>query len=197
MVQNELHNEQELLKLVVAGDTEAYKVIYTHYWDRIYTTALAFTKSPELSEDVAQEVFAQIWVKRAMLKEVERFDGFLYITTRNLLLDRLRRKVFTGSLDDYFTEYFADVNGTPAQQLEFKEFDSHIQRAISQLTPQQQTVFKLSRFEGLTHEEIAKRTGLAKRTVKNHMVNSILYLRKYLKVHAGNYLIFIWITFFL
>lgn len=197
MVQNELHNEQELLKLVVAGDTGAYKVIYTHYWDRIYTTALAFTKSPELSEDVAQEVFAQIWVKRAMLKEVERFDGFLYITTRNLLLDRLRRKVFTGSLDDYFTEYFADVNGTPAQQLEFKEFDSQIQRAISQLTPQQQTVFKLSRFEGLTHEEIAKRTGLAKRTVKNHMVNAILYLRKYLKVHAGNYLIFIWITFFL
>ena len=184
-MQNDLHNEQEIIRSVVEGNTAAYRVIFEHYWDRVYATALAFTKSPELSEDIAQEIFAQIWVKRAQLKDVSRFDGFLYISTRNLLMDRLRKKVFTGGMDDYLTEYFADTNDTPAARLEFKEFDETIRSAISKLTPQQQTVFRMSRFEGMSHEEIAVKTGLAKRTVKNHMVNAMLFLRRYLKMHAG------------
>ena len=90
-----LHHEKELVQKVAVGNEAAYKELFTRYWDQIYSTALMFTKSPEMSEDMAQEVFARIWVKREKLKEVIHFDAYLFVTARNLIFDQLRQKVFT------------------------------------------------------------------------------------------------------
>lgn len=192
-----LHNEKELLLMVSEGDQSAYQLLFHHYWDPIYSTALMFTKSPELSEDLSQDVFARIWLKREKLAEVEKFDSYLFITARNLIFDHLRKKVFTGGYDEYFQEYFRDAALSPEQRLEFKEFENSVQLAIKELPTQQQTAFRLSRFQGLSHEDIARQMGISRATVKSYIVRSIVTLRKMLKDHPENPMILLWIYLFL
>lgn len=188
-----LHTEHELVQKVAVGNEAAYKELFTRYWDQIYSTALMFTKSPEMSEDMAQEVFARIWVKREKLKEVVRFDDYLFITARNLIFDQLRRKVFTYEHGVYLTEYFKDADLTPADNVELKEMEKIIQQGISSLPPQQRTAFCLSRFQGLKHEEIAAQMGISRESVKSHIVRAIATLRKHLGDHAEPMTLFVWI----
>jgi RNA polymerase sigma-70 factor (family 1) len=193
MLPTSLHNEKELVQKVAGGNEAAYKELFTHYWDQIYSTALMFTKSPEMSEDMAQEVFARIWVKREKLKDVVQFDAFLFITARNLIFDHLRQKVFTYEYGLYLTEYFKDPALSPYDSMELKEMEKIILQGINLLPPQQQTAFCLSRFKGLKHEEIALQMGISRESVKSHIVRAISSLRKHLGERAEPLTLFVWI----
>ena len=192
------YDEKELLRHIADGNADSYKLLFNRYWDQIYSTVFYFTKYPETSADLTQDIFAHIWAKRKYLLSVNNFESYLYISARNLIFDRLRKKEFSGSRDNFFRQYFSDTvsDQDPSLQLEYKEFHALIHQAINQLTPQQQSVFKLSRFEGLNHAEIADQMGLSKRTVKNYMVNAIKFIRDYLKSHSGHLLVYIWIWIF-
>ena len=197
MSSNFLHNESHLLQRVAGGDEAAYKQLFHHYWPRVYSVALIFVKAPELAEDVAQDVFARLWVKRALLADVKEFRPYLMATAKNLILNKLRGRVLTDDYSEYLQEYFADSFSDPAAKLELKDASQIIEDGINQLTPQQQKVFRLSRFQGLSHAEIAQATGLSQRTVKNYMVSAILSLRNYLEKYAGGAIVFCWMLLFL
>lgn len=191
------HIEVELVNRVARGDEQAFRIVFQQYWPRVYSVALIFAKSPEVAEDAAQEVFAHLWMKKELLKEVREFKAYLLTAARNHILNKLRREVFTGTFDEYLKEYFADSLSDPAASLELKEASHIIEAGISQLTPQQQKVFRLSRFQGLTHAEIAVATGLSQRTVKNYMVSAILSLRNYLDKYSFSVAIFLWMVLYL
>ena len=192
-----LHNEKALIEKVARGDEAAYRIVFEHYWPRVYAVALLFAKIPEVAEDAAQEVFAQLWVKRSLLEEVQEFRSYLMAAARNHILNKLRTRVFTGTFEDYLQEYFSDSLADPAARLELKEAAQIIENGINQLTPQQQKVFRLSRFQGLSHAEIAAATGLSQRTIKNYMVSAILSLRNYLDKYSASTAIFLWMLLFL
>jgi RNA polymerase sigma-70 factor (ECF subfamily) len=195
MLPTSLYTESDLVRKVAGGDEAAYKELFTRYWDQIYSTAFMFTKSPEMSEDMAQEVFARIWVQREKLKEVTRFDSFLFIIARNLIFDQLRKQVFTYEYGLYLTEYFKDPSLSPIDNIELKELEKIIQEGICSLPRQQQTAFCLSRVQGLKHEEIAVQMGISRESVKSHIVRAIASLRKHLGAHAAP--VFIWIMLML
>lgn len=189
----DLHNERDLVLKVALGDEYAYKELFRYYWGRVYSIALHYAKVPEVAEDAAQEVFAQIWLKRGLLIDVEEFRAYLFAIARNLIYNKLRSTVFAGNYNDYLKEYFADASAGPEKLLELKETNQFFEDIISKLPPQQQKVFRLSRFGGLTHSQIAERTGLSKRTVKNYIVSAILFLRSRLDEHSGTVFILIWV----
>jgi RNA polymerase sigma-70 factor (ECF subfamily) len=80
-----------------------------------------------------------------------------------------------------------ETSDMPEQEeyLRYKELQSTIQEGISQLPPQQQRAFKLSREEGLSHDQISQLMGVSKKTVKDYIVRSIAFLRPYLKHYSG------------
>jgi RNA polymerase sigma-70 factor (family 1) len=180
-----LHNEKQLLEKVVLGDQAAYKGLFAHYWDQVYAVALLFTKHPQLAEDMTQDVFARVWIKRATLGEVDNFNSWLFITARNLIYDKLRVTTFSGTYDEYLASLCNDTAALPDEQLEAKELEVIIHKGIHHLPPQQQTAFKLSRFQGLSHEEIAAQMGVSRESVKSYMVRSIASLRKFVKQYAA------------
>jgi RNA polymerase sigma-70 factor (family 1) len=197
LAQQSLHNEKELLQQVAAGDEAAYKILFTNYWDKIYSTALLFTKSPELAEDLTQDIFARIWVQRAKLAEVYHFEGFLFIMARNLVFNSLRREVYHTHNQSFFEDYFADPKNTIETNLETKEFEQLIHSAINELPAQQQTAFKLSRFQGLNHEEIAQEMGISAVSVKSYIVRAIRTLRDHPGLQGHSLSLIIWILLFL
>ncbi|MBL7736701.1 MAG: RNA polymerase sigma-70 factor [Chitinophagaceae bacterium] len=173
-----LYNEKSLLISVANGDEAAYKELYIQYWDYIYSAALMFIKSPQMAEDIAQDVFAAIWLKREKLRDVVRFESYLFIAARNLIYDRFRQKIFTPSYELSLIEYFHDKSYDPLERITLKEMEIAVHKGVAHLPKLQQTAFRLSRFQGLNHEEIAERMGISKQNVKSNIVRAISNLRK-------------------
>jgi RNA polymerase sigma-70 factor (family 1) len=192
-----LNNERHLLNCIAQGDQQSYRIVFDHYWDQVYSTALVFTKSTEISKDLAQDIFVQIWMKKEALKNVSRFESYLYIITRNLIIDWLRKKVYVHENEEYLKNYFEETCYLPGQQLEFKELEQAVNQAISHLPPQQQTAFRLSRLQGLSHEEIALQMGISKQSVKSYIVRAIVQVRLFVKQHTGNSLLYTFVLLLL
>lgn len=178
-------DEKELLRLIAGGDEKAFAQLFERHWDRIFSTALILTKSRELAEDIAQEVFARIWVKRVQLTGIEDSSSWLFIIARNLIYGRLRKEASAEKYRQYIKEYFSEGPACPDSIAELSELDSTVKKAILQLPPQQQKAFQLSRYKGLSHEEIAHEMGISRATVKSYIVQSIATLRKVLASHSA------------
>lgn len=175
-----LHNEKELLLRVADGDQRAYRILFDRYWDLMYANALHFTKSPEWAKDLAQEIFMKIWMMRDKLPAVQRFEAFLFTVSKNMILDELRKLQQSPKHAAFFETYFTETEHDTAQKTELKDLEKDLYKAIELLPQQMQTAFKLSRFEGLTHEQIAQQMNITRITSQNYIARAILNIRKYL-----------------
>lgn len=183
--------EQELLLRLSSGDQQAYREIFERYWNKVYIVGLKLTKSPELAKDLAQETFIKIWNSRDKLSTVTNFSAFLFTIARHLAIDHLRRKVFTTGNEEYLLSYFRDDAITPEERTEYKELEYLLNRAVNSLPAQLQQVFRLSRFEGLSHAEIALRMNITRITSKSYMVRALYAIRKYLKQYQNEQVLLI------
>jgi RNA polymerase sigma-70 factor (family 1) len=188
-----LTNEQTLREwLVLAGndDQAAFTRLLRHFWNKVYTQALVYLKSSAAAQEVTQDVFLKVWAKRAGLPQVDNFPGYLFIITRNEIVNALRKK---GREPAAPSEGLEENLWIPDQQLQFKESYQLLLSGIEALPPARKNVFKLSRLEGLSYEEIGERLGISRNSVKDHIVRSLVFLRNYLRTHTGETLILLWL----
>jgi RNA polymerase sigma-70 factor (ECF subfamily) len=174
------YNEAQLLLRLSAGDQDAFREIFELHWDQIHAVGLKILKSPELAKDLAQDTFMKVWSNREQLREVRNFRAYLNVLSRNLAIDLLRKKVFTVENEDYLVAYFSEEAVGPTEDAEYKELKQLLHEAVDHLPPQMQQVFRLSRFEGLSHAEIAARMNITRVTSKSYMVRALAAVRKYL-----------------
>jgi len=173
--------ENDLLARVAAGDQLAFAEMVRRYWNTIYSHGLVYLKSAPRAEEITQDIFLKIWQQKERLAEVQSFKHYIYVVGRNQVISQLRKKI-AGKLEEP-----ADIledRLKPDAQLEYKETYRLIMEGIERLTPQQQLVFKMSRLEGLSYEQIGLRTGLSRNTVKGHMVLALNFLRIYFRDHG-------------
>jgi len=181
--------EKELLQRLSAGDKQAFTVLFETYWNNIYSVALVLTKSPQVAEDTVQEIFLKVWNKREELVSVDRFDNYLFIMARNHIFSEFRRLKVRQEHISLLQAHFEAPLHTPEDQMLYKESTELIAKAVAQLAPQQQQVYRLSREQGLTHEAIAATLGISVHTVRNHMIRAIKGIRTYLMEHDSSLLL--------
>jgi RNA polymerase sigma-70 factor (ECF subfamily) len=178
------YDEISLLSAIAKGDEAAFRQLFDQYWDNIYGVAFAFTKSPVIAEEMAQDVFVKIWLKREHLPQVKKFGDYLFIIARNHIFSELRKKILEQPFSDHLLNYFQETGNTPENRLLLRETEQLLQKAIEQLPPQQHLIYCLSRDQGLNQEEIAAKLDISKNTVKSHMSKALQFIRNYLQMHA-------------
>lgn len=171
--------ERHLLTAIAAGDEKAFRVMVEAYWNRVYYNTLTLVKTPAMAQDLTQDIFLKIWLQREKLTAVENFKSYIYVVGRNQVINALRKKIMESAIDDMHA--LREDMQAPDLQLEEKDVYRVLMEGVEKLTPQQKLIFKMSRIEGLTHEDIAKRLGLSKNTVKVHMVIALNFLRGWLR----------------
>lgn len=87
-----LHNEQNLLDQIAAGNEHAFETIYNHYRPVIFTKALRLTDEDWTAEEIVQDTFLQVWLKRSELRRLDNFSGWLYTIAVNLTYNSLVKK---------------------------------------------------------------------------------------------------------
>lgn len=178
------YSDSELLLRMAAGEEAAFSQLFNGYWDKVYSTALILTKSTQLAEDIAQEVFLRLWQNREKAAVVEDLNAFLFITARNLIYNKLSRMRLETAYNNYLQHGFNASDQSVEAQAELRQLREMIDTGIRQLPPQQQKAFRLSREKGINHEEIGLQMGVSRATVKDYIVKAIAFLRKYLQEHV-------------
>jgi len=184
-----LYTNEELIHQLAEGNEEAFKQFYNQHWNRIYSLALAYLKSATQAQDIVQEVFLKVWARRAQLRKVEKPEAFVYIMGRNEVINALKKKISLATIDEQANDYLPDDYLLPHQVIDLRDLQQKINHAIDALPAQQKLIFKLSREEGLNHQQIADRLGIERTTVKNHIVRALNTLRQHLQF-SGHSLLF-------
>jgi RNA polymerase sigma-70 factor (ECF subfamily) len=148
-----------------------------------------------MARDLAQDIFLKLWDQRHQLSKVQNFPSFLYVITRNLVHDHLRKKVFRESNREYLINYFSRAEATAPELLESKEMDDLLYASIDKLPPKLRQVLKLGRLEGLSHEEIAARMGITPQSSRTYMVRALAALNKVMAGHAEKTALIFLLTF--
>lgn len=166
-----------LLARIQSGDQLAMASIFRRYSSIVYSVALRVLKDPGEAEDVTQEIFVQIWKNPgAYVAGRGSLGGWLAVVARNRAIDQIRRRHPSDPVELFALPSTTDL-GKEAERAVLVE---KICAAMLDLPVEQQKSVELAFFEGLTHSEIAERTGDPLGTVKTRIRLALLSLRKVL-----------------
>jgi RNA polymerase sigma-70 factor (ECF subfamily) len=179
-------SDQELMRIVQAGDYSPASEIYDRYSARIYNFAFRFLKNAEAAEDATQEVFVK------MMKHANQFQGdaklstWLFSITANWCRDYLRKSDNKAKeAEDVLLSLPASPELSPERNLQRRQDEQRIQRALNMLTPEQREAILLSRYQGLSYAEIAQIAGCSEGAVKTRVFRAMETLKKVLTAEAS------------
>lgn len=174
------NNEKELLRCSAAGDEAAFASLFRVYQHKLYGFLLRATGSPEMTEDIIQDVFLKLWKDRENLLHIEQFGGYVYRMAQNRVINSLKRMAKETLILEELGKVQTLTTSNAEEQLSEKEAKNNLHSALDKLTPKQKLVFTLSREQGLKHEEIAAFLNISPSTVNNHMIEALRQLRQQL-----------------
>ncbi|MFB6249722.1 MAG: RNA polymerase sigma factor [Salinibacter sp.] len=171
----------ELCRRLAASDREAYAEVFEALYDPLFRYVRSITKDPAAARDVTQDVFVRLWDVRDRLDPSQSLKAYLYRTARNRAYNHERdRETKTEKADDvrHRSNARPAVPTPPDEAVEGERLEAALRTWIADLPERQREALVLSRFEGLSHDQIAEVMDIAPRTVNNHIVRGLKRLRR-------------------
>lgn len=174
-------DEISLIRRIAEQDQIALSLLYDRYARIIYTIAYRILNSSEESEEIVLDVFTQVWrIAKNYNSKKARVDTWLFMLTRSRALDRLRsharfNKAITASEDALMMHSYPD---NPEQDVLIQERSSYVKACLEKIPNEQRLVLELAYFSGLSHSEIAAKTGSSLGTVKTRIRLGLKKLRE-------------------
>ncbi len=184
-----LDPDVRLMLQVKAGDAAAFEALVEKYQVRLVGVLRNMVSDREQAEDLAQEVFLRVYRARERYVPLARFSTWLFTITHNVassaLLKRSRRKEVnltnspSGSMPTRPLDTMAKEKSSlmPTRQVDRDELSSIMRQAIDQLGDRQRMALLLSRFEGMSYQEIADTMELSPQAVKSLLSRARLKLK--------------------
>ena len=143
---------------------------------------MKLTRSAEDTEEVIQETFIRLWMSRDKLVDVQTPHAWIYTIAANECYKYLKKR---SSREHGLTDLTRADTGSAGDQsvlhaLQLKEMNRLIREAVNQLPQRRRRIYQMSRDEGMKIPEIAAMLRISPNTVKNTLVSSLGFIRKYL-----------------
>lgn len=154
-----------------------FEDIYNLYWKKLYEYCYYHTRDPGASEEMIQDIFYALWVRRETLDLRAPVDHYLIRAAKNKIADYYRLK----SLYHKHTENAQrqlQWDNTTDNAVHFRELSDSITELVDGLPHQRRQVYKLSREQGLSNKEIAASMLISEKTVEFHLTKTLAFLRR-------------------
>ena len=177
-------SDWSLIERVVARDETALAALYDRYSGLLCGILNRILRDAQAAEEILQDVFFQVWRNAAQFDPARgSIAGWLVVAARNRAISRLRRRNLgeTEELVENTVVLPTNIETEAAQ----KEMMGKVRTALADLSKDQQQAVELAYFEGLTHSEIAARTGDPLGTVKTRLRSAVESLKKNLTVSGS------------
>ena len=171
------YSEQELVSLLKSRDAKAFSYLYDNYSGALLGIISQIIEDMDMSNDVLQEVFINIWRKIESYDPVKgRLFTWMLNIARNASIDVLRSKAYQNNrnqqeISESFTGGFSTM----------KVDEIGLKKVLGQLKNEHRVLIELAYFKGYTHEEISEIEEIPLGTVKTRIRNALLQLREHLK----------------
>jgi RNA polymerase sigma-70 factor, ECF subfamily len=164
-----------LISAIRSGDESAMAALYDRYSGIVYSVALRVLGDTSAAEDILQEVFIQLWRNPATFNSSRgNLGAWLAVIARNRAIDSVRKRRSETDIEDVVVSIESDLAG----DAERARAMDRVRRALGSMPPAQRSALEMAYFEGLTHTEIASKTGEPLGTVKTRIRAGLLALRK-------------------
>ena len=188
-------NQEKILSELADNNQLALEELFSYYYPRLYNFSKSFLKLEEGIDDILQEVFLKIWDNRKNIKSNYTFNSYIFTITRNLLLNELRSRLNNQKLRDQLLKASVAEEYLSFEMTGYDELKEKIEGLIDELPPRQREIFRLSRFEGLSHQEIAEKYHLSTKAIEYHITRSIRFLKN--KLNAMGLISLLYLYLFL
>jgi len=173
-------SDQELMALVQAGDYAPASVLFDRYSSRIYNFAYRFLRNNEAAEDATQEVFMKMMNRAHQFNGEAKLSTWLFSITANLCRDYLRKADNKSKEDEDTLMSIPSSDDSPEELLAQRQEAERVRRALDMLTPEQKEAILLSRYQGLSYQEIAQISGCSEGAVKTRVFRAMEALKRIL-----------------
>ena len=169
------------ISCMTKGSKTSFNELYIYYHPMVYRFLVSLLKSDLDAQDIAQDIFYKLWFNREKLTHITYLKPYIYKMAKNAVYERYRHSLVDIEFQN-LTLNETSITDIPEKELYAKEIEELIELALTQIPKQRQIIFKLSRKDGLSNQEIAERLNISKRTVENSISLTLTELRKIIKI---------------
>jgi RNA polymerase sigma-70 factor, ECF subfamily len=174
---NAMTSDLALVTAIRSGGQDAMAALYDRYSSIVYSVALRVLQDTGAAEDVLQEIFMQLWRNPGAFDANRgNMAAWLAVISRHRAIDALRRRRPENNIEDLVVSVEPDLAGNADRTRTMER----VRGALETMPSTQRSALEMAYFEGLTHVEIADKTGEPLGTIKTRIRAGLLSLRKVL-----------------
>jgi len=173
------------LQKTAEGSREAFATLYTHYYPGLYRFVSFIMESQEDTEEIVQDVFLKVWIKRETLIGIRSFDDYLFRMAKNRIFDTAKQSRSRLKLMRQLGRQIQETTDSTYNTLLFQEYHAIAQEAINQLPPKKKQIFLMNARDEMTAREIAEMLGMSRVAVKKQLFEAIHFIKDHLRRNAG------------
>ncbi|HEV2471374.1 MAG TPA: sigma-70 family RNA polymerase sigma factor, partial [Chthonomonadales bacterium] len=167
--------DSRLLSAIQSGNQDAMASFFDRYSGLVYSVALRVLNDSGEAEDVMQEIFIQIWQDPGKFVSGRgSLGGWLVVVARNRAIDRLRRRKPSDPVELFALPSSVNLDRESERAILLER----VRGVMTGLPPEQRKSLELAFFDGLSHSEIAEKTGEPLGTVKTRIRLALIAIRK-------------------
>jgi RNA polymerase sigma-70 factor, ECF subfamily len=180
-------NDADLIVSLRQGDRTALSILYDRYGGLVYTLALKLLDRVDEAEDLTQDVFLSFWKQEKFDPNRAKLSSYLCLITRSRAIDRLRSRTSEQKSISRLQHISMPATElpTPLDSVSLAEEQKLVRASLSRLNDRQRQIIELSYYQGLSQSAIAQNLNLPLGTVKTHMRQGLIELRKLLQSQIG------------
>jgi RNA polymerase sigma-70 factor (ECF subfamily) len=187
---NGTHSDNELLRLLKQGNDDAFTEIYLRYWDKLIVVAMHRLGNMEEAREVVQNVFCNLWKRRASLEISHTLNTYLATAIKYEVFKRFASKSRQQQYQKQAFLQWEEAATETEDYLQANELQAQIYSLVKALPEKCRIVFQLSREKGYSQKQIAAELGIAEKTVEAHLSAALRRLRTGLS-HLFTFLFFL------
>lgn len=161
-------------RICLDDDVKAFESFYYLLYDPLVKFCTMYVYQREVAEEIVSDIFVKSWMSRSDLQHLQRADTYLFVSVKNQSLNYLKKysSIRLVQADDSQDAILVDA-ANPQVQLERKELNFFLDKAINDLPLQCRIIFKLIKEDGLKYKEVAEILGISHRTVQTQLFRAI------------------------
>jgi RNA polymerase sigma factor (sigma-70 family) len=174
-----------LLKQIALDDHNAFNRLFTYYSKQVNGVVKKITGSQQIAEEIVQDTFLKVWLKRTSLPGIENFEAWLYVVARNYTLKALQSKHVrnTSSVEDGTFEKHLITEGKTDWKVREAQYDQLLKTAIDRLPLKQKETYLLIKENQYSRNEVAALLNVSPETVKYNLTQAMKNIRAYCIVY--------------
>jgi RNA polymerase sigma-70 factor (ECF subfamily) len=177
-----LFESEQAFKLLVAqickGNIAAYEELYRAYQPKLFNFVKLSLANTCDAEEIVQEVFLKIWLKREEIDLSKNFKSFLFTVAKNEINDHLRLLLHQKKYLDALVLELPNWHNDTERVLNFRETQRIIIELIALLPEKRKRVFEMSRLQGKTYQEISQELQISENTVDTQIRKALVFMKQ-------------------